>query len=261
MFSGIWNRPPNEYETDLWLFDGGKDGDCYDEEDIISWQSRRFDKNFYNDEFINNAASRKLIDEIVNISEPYIDLACGPGMGMIPSLKRICSEIPCLATDANVQLIKEWRKWLSGKELQKGIAFAQFSIFDIPIEDSSVMAYGGFLSISSTRNGNKGYERALSEIFRTLAPKGRLYLIESEYMDIPTILKVFANSGIRPWDCFIEEQSTWYERFIKHGFKILSEETYLNRRLTRNDNELGSAAEKLGVNVEMKYDAFILEKP
>ena len=32
-------------------------------------------------------------------------------------------------------------------------------------------------------------------------------------------------------------------------------------RLTRNDNELGSAAEKLGVNIEMKYDAFILEKP
>lgn len=102
---------------------------------------------------------------------------------------------------------------------------------------------------------------ALSEIFRTLTTKGRLYVIENEWLEVTTILQVFESFGIQLWDCFTEEQEAWHERFIKHGFKILSEEPYLNRKLNGDDNEHGRAAENLGIQVEMQWKAFIVEKP
>ena len=261
MFSAIWDRQPRKYEDGMWLFGNEEDGDFFDEEDSIDWKNGRFEQSFSSDKLLDNAASRKLIDEIVNNKEPYIDLACGPGMGLIPSVKKMCPEIPCLATDANTMLLREWKKWLNAENLQDGIEFAQFSVLNMPISDSGVMTYGSFLCLSSTRNGSMGYNKALAEIFRTLAPKGHLYTIESEWVDVPAILNVFEKSGIKPWNCFLEKQMTWHKRFMKNGFKILSEELYMNRILSGNDNELGLAAEKLGAKIEMRWTAYVLEKP
>ena len=261
MFAKIWNRQPNEHEDGLWLFGKEEDGDCFDGEDVLIWQNGRFEQSYSSEKFLNNAASRKIIDEIVRNREPYVDLACGPGMGLVPSIKRISSEIPCLAADANTTLVKEWKKWLDRNSTRTGIEFAQFSLFDIPIKDRAVNAYGGFLTLSSTRAGNKGYDNALSEVFRTLAPQGRLYVIESEWVDVPTILKVFEKSCIQPWNCFWESQLTWHDRFLKRGFRILSEEPYMNRSLNSEDNMLGREAEKAGINIEMQWNAYILEKP
>ena len=261
MFAKIWNRQPNEHEDGLWLFGKEEDGDYFDDEDTLIWQNGRFEQSYSTEKFLNNAASRRIIDEIVRNREPYVDLACGPGMGLVPSIKRISSEIPCLATDANTMLVKEWKKWLDRNSMQAGIEFAQFSLFDIPIKDHAVNAYGGFLSLSSTRAGNKGYDNALSEVFRTLAPHGKLYVIESEWVDVPTILKVFERSHTQPWNCFLETQLTWHDRFLQSGFRILSEELYMNRSLNSEDNELGREAEKAGIEIEMQWNAYILEKP
>ena len=260
LFSKIWNRQPNENEDGLWLFGREEDGDYFDDEDARSWQNGRFEQSWFSDKLLHNAASRKVIDEIVKNREPYVDLACGPGMGLIPSIKKACAEIPCLATDANTMLVREWRKWLNRNGMQPGIEFAQFSLFDIPVKDRAVNAYGGFLSLSSTRAGSKGYDDALAEIYRTLAPHGRLYVIENEWVHVPTILKVFERSCIRPWNCFLENQLTWHDRFLQSGFRILSEERYMNRSLNREDNELGREAEKAGIRIEMQWNAYILEK-
>ncbi len=261
LFSRIWNRQPIEYEDGFWLFGNEEDGDYFDDEDAFSWQNGRFEQSYNTDKLLNNAASRKIIEEIVRNREAYIDLACGPGMGLIPSIRKISTEIPCMATDANTMLVKEWRKWLNQTRKPAGIEFAQFSLFDIPIKDNVVNAYGGFLSLSSTRAGSKGYDVALAEIFRTLAPRGRLYVIESEWVDVPTILKVFERSCLQPWNCFLEPQLAWHDRFLQNGFRILSEEVHMNRSLTSEDNELGREAEKAGIKIEMRWNAYILEKP
>ena len=131
----------------------------------------------------------------------------------------------------------------------------------VPVKDHAVNAYGGFLSLSSTRSGSKGYDAALAEIYRTLAPQGRLYVIESEWVDVPAILKVFERSCLQPWNCFLEPQLTWHDRFLQSGFRILSEELYMNRSLNSEDNELGREAEKAGIRIGMQWDAYILEKP
>jgi ubiquinone/menaquinone biosynthesis C-methylase UbiE len=261
LFSKVWNRQPNECEDGLWLFGREEDGDYFDDEDALRWQNGRFEQSWFTDKLLNNAASRKLIDEIVGNRKPYVDLACGPGMGLIPSIRKISSELPCLAVDANSMLMKEWRKWLNRNGMQTGIEFAQFSLFDVPVKDHAVNAYGGFLSLSSTRSGSKGYDAALAEIYRTLAPRGRLYVIESEWVDVPAILKVFERSCLQPWNCFLEPQLTWHDRFLQSGFRILSEELYMNRSLNSEDNELGREAEKAGIRIGMQWNAYILEKP
>ena len=89
LFSKIWNRQPNENEDGLWLFGREEDGDYFDDEDAHSWQNGRFEQSWFSDKLLHNAASRKVIDEIVKNREPYVDLACGPGMGLVPSIKRI----------------------------------------------------------------------------------------------------------------------------------------------------------------------------
>ena len=260
MFSDIWNRQPDEHENGLWLFGDDKDGDSFDQDDVRIWKDVQFEHALSTDRFLNNTTSRRLIAAVAGAQGPYIDLACGPGMGLIPSVKKECPEIHCLAADANAMLLKAWKEWLTGNNMTGGIEFAQFSMFDIPVRDCAVKAYGGFLSLSSTRSGSRGYDKALSEIFRTLAPRGRLYAIESEWTDVPAVREVFDRSGIRPWDCFLEEQLTWHDRFLKNGFKIISEELYMNHILNGEDNELGIAAEKFGVRIEVQLKAYIIEK-
>ena len=260
MFSDIWNRHPDEHENGFWLFGDDKDGDSFNQDDVQIWQNEKFEYAFSMDKYLNNSASRKLIDAIARTQGPYIDLACGPGMGLIPSVKNQCPEILCLATDANAMLLKAWKEWLIRNSTARRIEFAQFSLFDIPVKDCCVKAYGGFLSLSSTRDGGRGYDKALSEIFRTLAPEGRLYAIESEWVDVHAACEVFYRSGIHPWNCFLEEQMTWHDRFLKNGFKIVFEEPYTNYVLNGKDNELGYAADKTGIKIEMQLNAFIIEK-
>ena len=109
---------------------------------------------------------------------------------------------------------------------------------------------------------NASYARYEELLLRRDAVRKSAFQYGQEYTRTfgELILKVFEKSGIQPWDCFLEEQMTWHERFLKHGFKIISEEIYLDRRLNSDDNELGRIAEKFGIKIEMQWNAFILEK-
>ena len=243
----------------IYCFGRQSEGDCFDAHDIELWKSGGFARNWESTSFLNNAASRHLVDCIVE-REPYmIDLACGPGLGLVPSVKMIDPRFPCLATDANYDVLNEWKHFLNDQSIDS-LDFAQFSLFDIPIKSGAVKAYSSFLGISSTRYGESGYTDALSEIRRTLSNGGCLYTIEGEYSDIPKVLGLFEKSGMIPWSCFLGEQMTWHDRFKKNGFEIVYEEPFESRTIKEDDNELGEAAVKYGVEVEMVFTAFIVKK-
>lgn len=259
-FLDIWNQTPLRCENNIKIFGKEDDGDYFSDDDVRGWHNKYFEENFYTDKLLLNNASRKLLDEITKNEESYIDFACGPGMGFVPSIKRLRPSLPCLAADANLTLLNEWRKWLDDNHIGENIDFAQFSLFDIPFENSSIKACGGFLCISSTRFGNKGFDTALSEIYRILAPKGHLYVIENDWLNVPSILDVFEKTNIQPWTCFQEKQISWQQKFLDKGFEIISMEPYMTRILRGEDNELGKAAEKLGKKIQMQWNSFILEK-
>ena len=260
MENEFWAKLNNREECGIPCFGDEEDGDCFDQADFNKMVNERFPNSLKSDSLLNNTASRHLLDEIISNEEYVIDLACGPGMGLIPQVKQLKLDFPCLATDANLTLLKEWKAYLENDLGMINIDFAQFSLFDIPIKNDSVKAYSSFIGISSTRNGSAGYDKALLEIYRTLVPGGKLYAIETEWTDIPAILDVFDKMNQKPWPVFLEKQKSWHDRFIDNGFEIEYEEVFEYHNMTENDNELGAAAKELGIKIGQKIIAFIVAK-
>ena len=197
---------------------------------------------------------------IIKSGSPIVDLACGPGMGFIPSIKMLNPSFPCMATDASSPIVSEWKRYLEHNEEYRGIDFAQFSVLNIPLKNESVQAYSSFIGISSTRNGERGYISALSEVYRTLTKGGLFYAIENEWTDVPAILNLFEKMNRQPWTTFCEKQTSWHNKFVECGFDIIYEKQYEYRTLNADDNELGEAAYKFGVDVGINYIAYVARK-
>lgn len=259
-FRDLFVRNPKRIENGILYFDTDNDGDHFDEEDINSWKNGRFYTNWRSRKLIENPVSQYLLNTIIKSGSSIIDLACGPGMGLIPSIKMLNPSFPCMATDASALIVSEWKRYLDHKEEYSGIDFAQFSVLDIPIKNESVQAYSSFIGISSTRSGERGYVSALSEIYRTLTKGGLFYTIENEWADVPTILNLFEKMNRQPWTIFCEEQTSWHNRFMKCGFDIIYEKQYEYRMLNTDDNELGEAAHKFGVDIGMNFIAYVVKK-
>lgn len=263
IFKDIFMKKPISFSDSFPCFGNEGDGDSYNDEDIGLWRNGLFGQHLDSNRFLDNRASAHMLSEMSR--ENYIvELACGPGLGFIPSLQKMNPSVPCLATDANPDVLREWNRYLEINNLCRKISFAQFSVFDIPFKNNSVQAYSSFLGLSSTKAGNKGYNKAISEVYRTLAPKGRLYTVEAEWTDISAVMDLFRKTGRPPWDIIVEAEkegfTSWQDRFLNAGFNILYRELFEYRSLAADDNELGKAGEMFGVEVGMRYVAYILEK-
>ena len=259
-FESLFSSESARKENDIYFFDSDIDGDCFDESDKEVWYAGCFQRHLKEPSHLNNEVSRKLIEKIVEHKMPIIDVACGPGMGLIPSIKQLSPGHLCMATDANSFVIKEWKKYLDGCPVYDNLDFAQFSLMNIQLKNNSVPAYSSNIGLSSTRAGEEGKERALSEIYRTLIKDGFFYTIENEWDNVDRILKVFHAMNWEPWTEFTYPQRTWHDRFVEHNFEIVSEESMGYYQLNSDDNELGEAAEKLGIDIGVKTTAFILRK-
>lgn len=260
IFNQLFIMAPQKEENEIYYFGNENDGDCFEKNDFDNWQNERFCQEWRTKRLLENNISRYLLDEIISNHKYTIDLACGPGMGFIPSIKQLAPLFPCMVSDANPFVLNEWQYYLKNNEKYNKIDFAQFSVFNIPIKSNTVQAYSSFIGISSTRNGENGYAAALSEIHRTLAKNGLFYTIENEWTDVPAILSLFEKINQQPWSCFYERQISWHDRFIENGFEIVYEKLFEYRSLKADDNELGAAAAKLGVNIGMKFTAYIVRK-
>ena len=260
-FDDWFSRPPVRCHDGVYYFDSDRDADRFDESDVAIWRDGRMKRNFHSDFFLNNPASRRLVDHIVGQGTPVVEIACGPGMGLTPSVKQMTPGHLCMATDASALVIKEWKRYLDENEIVGNLELAQFSLMDIPFRDHTVPAYSSYIGLSSTRNGEAGHERALQEIYRTLMKNGFLYTIET-WMDTEAMLRVFRETGKTPWSGLDSDQRapTWRERFLHIGFGILSEEVFESRTLTADDNELGEDAERLGIEIGVFSKAYILRK-
>jgi len=260
MFERLFESIPRNENNGVFSFGNEKDGDCFDQGDANAWRKAIFCQNWRTKKLLQNSASQNLLTQIIRNHEYMIDLACGPGMGLIPSIKQLDPLFPCLASDANSLVLHEWQQYLQRHEASRELDFAQFSVLDLPIKSNTVQAYGSFIGISSTRNGETGYARALSEIHRTLREDGAFYTIETEWADIPAILTLFQKMNRQPWPCFCENQIAWHDRFVQNGFAVMSEEPFAYRTLRAEDNELGAASSEYGIDVGISFTAYIVKK-
>ena len=255
-----------QFSNDPWrqvngipCFGNDDDGDRFDDLDAERWRGGGFDRNWNSGVLPENEAARYLAEKILNGQEYVIDLASGPGLGFIPYVKQQDPSFLCMASDANCIVLEEWKRYLEEKRICD-ICFAQFSLFDIPFTNGSVEAYSSFLGLSSTRNGEEGYRKALSEIYRTLAENGRFYTVESDWTEPESLERLLRETGRETGKNVSGRMLTWSERFEAAGFETVYEATYKERNLTHDDNDLGTDAEKLGIMLGVRYTAFILKK-
>lgn len=261
IFEKMLARQPEKIESGIFYFDAHNHGDFFDESDTAMWDGGRLESNWNNKCWLTNPVARKLVEAIVSGERPVVDIACGPGMGLLPSVKQLDPVFSCVATDANAMVLEHWKRYLDRNHPNYRIGFAQFSVMDMPFMNHSVPAFSGNLGLSSTRNGAEGYDTAVKEVYRCLKPGGYFYTIENEWLDVPAILQVFEKNGMAAWNIFNEEQISWHDRFLQAGFEIVSEKEVQKKYLTEDDNELGEASCKLGIPVGTKQTAFILRKP
>lgn len=253
-------KEPKDIKNGIYYFDAHDHGDCFDETDVAEWDNGRLKSNWIKRKFLENSTTKKLVEMIVKNGKEVIDLACGPGMGLIPAVKQLDPAFHCTATDANAMVLTHWKQYLDRNHFGYGVGFAQFSVLDMPFQDDSVPAFSSNIGLSSVRGGQEDYDVAVKEVYRCLESGGYLYAIESEWMDITAILQVFETWGQEPWTCFTEKQLSWHDRFLEAGFEIVFEEEVQHRIFTAEDNELGEASVRFVIPVGTKETAFVLRK-
>lgn len=263
MFNEIYNQQPLNITYGIPCFGNEDDGDFFTEEELSLWNSEFFHHKLSDKKFIENSVTNHLLSELSN-EKKIIDLASGPGMGLISSILQIHPNILCMVIDANFSVLRKWNAFLSNNTDYNKTTFAQFSLMDIPFHSNSVEAYSSFIGLSSTRNGQAGYNRVTSEVFRTLRPGGKLFAVEVDWTDIPLIIDLFNKINQKPWDIFTEAidagNLSWEKRLKNAGFTILYQDLFEYRKLSKSDNELGRAAENYGYNIGMNFTAFIAQK-
>jgi ubiquinone/menaquinone biosynthesis C-methylase UbiE len=266
-FANLFNRKPAEIISDDYYFNADNDGDRFDETDADLWlnpNNGRFTSNWERKIKKDNALFAFFHDEIVNAAGknplPFLEIACGPSMGLTPIILSEYPKLPCLASDACSLLIKSWRKHIDIELKQYDINLASFSLMDMPIKSDSLDMITSFIGVSSTRAGEQGEIQAISEIFRVLKPGGCFIGIENEWTDFDAIEKVFALWGKPVW-AGMRNKKTWQEKFLECCFTIEScDKTYF-QNLPKDGNDLGEQADKFGIKIGMKFTFFILRKP
>ena len=145
----LFARPPVEVVEGIPYFGRAEDGDCFDDADVAQWRGGRLAANWAKSDLLDNPATRLLVEGITADAPCVIDLACGPGLGFLPAVNQLSPGFPCMATDANPAVLREWRRFFAQRQIEN-IALAQCSLMALPFRDGTVQAFSSMIGLSST---------------------------------------------------------------------------------------------------------------
>lgn len=90
---------PIKKQDNIYYFGNSEDADCFDSNHVKSWLDGVFERRWNDKRYINNYVSKYMIENIISQELPVIDIACGPGMGLIPAIKSMRNDTVCIAND------------------------------------------------------------------------------------------------------------------------------------------------------------------
>lgn len=266
-FGSLFTKKPDTIVAGDYYYDADFDGDQFDESAREHWLNGCFahnwnSRNWYGKQTEYNDMQKEIIRLFSGVTSPFLEIACGPGMGLAPLILSHYPRLSCLATDACSLLIGSWREYIDKNLMEHDISLAQFSVMDIPLANCSFENVTSFIGLSSTRNGCYGQMQAIREIHRVLKRGGRLITIESDgWADIDAVKKAYDLWNPPLWKPFDDGKTvTWKEKFTECGFEIESCDKSSYHKWNRNDNEFGEHAEKVGIEIGTVERLYVLKK-
>jgi hypothetical protein len=114
-FDNILIKDPVEYKNEIPYFGSELEGDQFNEDDINSWTKEgRFASRWRNKGTLNeykNDTYMELCKKAGNYNLPILDIASGPGLGLIPDIYSYNKNIHFLATDGCPILVEKWNEY------------------------------------------------------------------------------------------------------------------------------------------------------
>jgi len=110
-FMKLFTSRPKEIIEGDYFFGADVDGDAFDDANEDFWLNQNGFKNNWEGKSPSRSDNfllcEDICDRIVKNEKPYMEVACGLGMGLTPIILAKNPSIPCLATDACSRLIYE----------------------------------------------------------------------------------------------------------------------------------------------------------
>lgn len=263
-YKSLFSKAPDEILDGDYYFHADGDGDQFDEKDVDIWfAGGAFKRAWTKRDAAKNDAIASLHSKVCDVfaenPSPFMEIACGPGMGLTPTILTNNPQALCLSTDACSLLIKSWRKYIDENLNPYPISLASFSALDIPLHSESLHMVTSYIGISSTRAGEAGRRRALKEVHRVLKKGGYFITVENEWTDLEAVKSVFDLWGKPLW-AGLQDQRSWKDKFRDCGFTIENCEKSFCRKLHKTDNDLGEQADKFGIDIGLRFTLYILRK-
>lgn len=261
-FKSIFSEIPVTIKNGIPYFGSEFEGDQFTDDDVASWTAGgRFATRWANKGTENEYRNKVYLDlcrRAANLNLPVMEIACGPGLGLLPDIYAINPAIQALATDACPAIVEKWSDFLNQYAPAASIEFASFNAAKMPVHSDSIDVITSNIGFSSLRYAGADNMHGIEEAYRVLKPGGVIFAIENEFEDMNIIQRVFDLWGRENW--FKDNKLTWSERFKKAGF-IIEQEKISLRRIEKDDWELGEAAASFGLEIAMIFKAFVLRKP
>ncbi|MCL1786479.1 MAG: class I SAM-dependent methyltransferase [Defluviitaleaceae bacterium] len=254
----VLKKPP-VYEKDGVPYFGSEEaGDQFDATDVESWSARfaeRWREKGQADDY-RNAVWMDLCKQAAALNLPVMDIACGPGLGLLPDIYAFNPSMEAVATDACPLVVEAWQRFMKENAPAVNIGFASFDAANMPLASNSIDVMTSHIGFGSLRRAGADQLDGIREAYRVLKPGGRIFTIELEFEDRAVIQQVFDKWGRTNW--FEKDQLTWRERFESVGFTV-AQENFLCRRMPR-DWELGDVAASFGLEIWAVTKAYVLCK-
>ena len=259
-FYSIFSKPPLAVKEEVPCFCGGREGDQFTKEDVAFWTEGGFERRWKSrgqpSEY-HNSVYADLCGQAAELNLPIMDVASGPGLGLIPDILALNPRVQALATDACPVLVEKWSEYLKVYAPNANIRFACLNAADMPVFSDSVDVITSNIGFSSLRYAGADQMLGVREAYRVLKPGGYVFAIENGFEDMAVVQKAFDLWGRENW--FGANALTWRQRFIQAGFTVVQEKPHL-RRVEKDDWELGEIASSFGLEIVVIFKAYILRK-
>lgn len=262
IFKDKFNRIPIEIIDDGYYFGSKEEGDQFLDEEVQSWvENGQFERIYYNGRNDKNKDMfMKLANIVAEINLPYLEIACGPGLGITPFIKSIKPELPSLVTDACPSIVKYWNKFIKENKIESNMSFASFDNCAMPLYSESFDVITSYLGIGSTRNDGITKMNCINEIYRVLKHGGYFLTIENKIDDYSIVDDIFITSNKYNYYKNPRGIGSLKERLEKAGFTIKAFIDIGKYLLNQDDSELGALAKKQGKEVYWAQKVVIVKK-